>query len=505
MLLMLTWIACDLPDEAEWTYAASIGSPASDPAPPVDYLIVTADEMLDVAVAFAEYRGHRGRVPEVRLTGQIGGEQGFEVFAAQVRGRLEVLRSELPVGAPLYLFLIGDVPSIPALPCENSFGDCATDNGYGDLDGDGIAEVAVARLPTDDAELGMAYLDRLQAYEAGIEPSITHRRVVIYAGNSGFEPNIQALLETTMMEALNVVDPRWDIVGVYNEVQSDFYYTPFEDKVVDLLNGGSRVAFYFGHGSAAAAEGLAAEQIDQLTGGTPLAFFFACNNGRYIEAEPSIAERALFADGGPLLTFAASGISHSYANAVLGYESERALLDSRPATIGEALVEMRAAELLHEGELRDRIVAYGILGGVDEETQATVLRENLDLYNAFGDPALELDNEEAISMDVETDGQLVSILGSAPRGATEAWVTIEASRDVLLEDLEPLNTADPDEAVVHENWQRAVDKVVVGAWVPVVDGEFTADLALPPLPLGDYWVKAYADGAATEAFGAAPL
>ena len=84
-----------------------------------------------------------------------------------------------------------------------------------------------------------------------------------------------------------------------------------------------------------------------------------------------------------------------------------------------------------------------------------------------------------------------------------AWVTLEVPRDVQMTELQEIDPANPDWQVVQDNWETAVNTVVVGAQVPVIEGQFTVTLSFEPWLHSnhDFYVKAYAENADMDRFG----
>jgi len=485
---------------------------------PFDYLIVATDALYVTGASHAGYRTETGFDTKViPLNELVGTSYDAEELLAAIHDELEH-----GVGDPTYLMLLGDAPLpgepadglIPALPCENDYGDCYTDNAYGDLDGDGIPEVSVGRVPAQSPEEAEAYFARVRHHEAFYLPGLWNRRLSIYSGVGGFGPEIDGMLEYMVLEGAKEVDHGFDMVGAYAASTSDYYYTPFEDKVIEMLNQGNLMTIYIGHGSTGWTEGLPIERIDEIDpeGRAPLSFFFACYNGNYLGAEPSIAESVLFLETGALTSFGSTDVSHPYGNGVLPYEIQRAVFNDRPERLGSALVTAKRQAIENDDELRELMETFAVVGGEEESRLQPLAYQHLDLYNLLGDPAVQIQFPRSeIEFDPGLTGSMgegqVAVAGRAP-GLTDgvAWVTLECERDMILDELEEVDPNNPDPAVVQANWAKAVDKVVVGEGVALVDGAFEASFTLPDdLPPGEYFLKVYAQDDLTDSFGYVPV
>ena len=490
-------------------------SAAPPPDPIGGYLVLAADGLAEAGEGYAALRADQQLATAVvSVTDLVAPGYTTEELVEAVHGQLEALADPLPEDAALYLLLLGDAPLlgedpaglIPASPCENLLGDCYTDNTYGDLDGDGVPEAAVGRVPARTPDEAAAYLDKVAQFEADRQPGLWNRRLVVFAGDSGFGPDFDAIAESVILDSLALVNHSFDVWGVWNNPASDYYYVPFTDKVVDLFDQGAVAAFYIGHGSSAYNDALSQTQLDAmvLDDRPPFAFFFACSNGSYAGDAGSISEAVLWQPGGPIAAFAASDLTHPYANAIYPYEMQRALFDALPSTFGQAIRLAKIASIENQDETRDVMEAFAALSGVTDEEMATIERETLDLYNLLGDPALPtLYAPGAVEFDAVVgavaDGH-VDVSGWTPNVQTgSAFVTLEVDANQHLGLLDP-DRDDP--AVINSNWAIANDRLAAQLDVPVVNGRFEASLDFDPDLPGDAWfIKVYADDGEQDAFG----
>jgi len=516
MVLALLLFACV--DGGRLDEASDV-DPGESPAVPADtdYLVVAAPGFEEVAAEFVSYRRDTGyRAAAVSVTELVGDEVTYEGLVAEVHALLQRSRETLGELTPLFLLLLGDVPvGLPAEACANLLGDCFTDNGYADLDGDNIPEVAVGRVPAGHPDQARQLLSRLRDHESSYEPGVWNRRLVLYTGEGGFGDVIDLALEAAVMEGLALLDPSFDVIGAYNNPDSAYYYTPFEDKVVELVNAGSLAVIYIGHGGSTTQTGLSTAQLDAIRcqHRQPFALFFACLNGDYIGEQDSIAEALLKLDAGPIATFASSDLSHPYANGVLSYEVERAFFNSRPATIGEALREAKQQSMVNADSFRTRLDAATAFAGVFPPEQELIRRQHLDLYNLFGDPAAAMQYPRSRVLIAPVlrfgSGGSLRISGRAPGLNTgRALISLETERNVIHGELQETEPGQPDyEARVQANWATAIDKVIDAVEVQLANGRFDAWLELAPEldPTRTYNVKVYAWNEATDSFGAIKL
>jgi hypothetical protein len=476
------------------------------------YVVLAEDDLVQAAGAFAEHRAAQGYAARVhRVSDLVAAPAAPQALVAAARKLLAGRKR------PVHLLLLGDAPGpgektsgrIPALPCTNHLGGCWTDNDYADLDADGLPDVAVGRVPARSTREALAYLAKLTAHEGSYQPGAWNRRVSLYTGQGYYGAATDTLIEMAMMEGLKRVDHAFDIVGVYNNAKSPYYYTPFTEKVVDLFNQGNLFVVYVGHGSSSSTSGLTTSELETIhcQHRLPGAFFFACYNGAYVGPDDSVAEAMLEKPDGAIVVFASSDESHPYGNAVLLHELTRVLLGRRPATYGEGLRLVKRALVEHTDEFRELLDAFALLD-VPPAEQPVVRAEHVKLYNLLGDPAASIGfPRSTVSFDPVVGGSFkdgkLAVSGRAP-GVTQgtALVTLEVERDVLLHPVTAVDPYSPDQATVQANWSKAVDKVVTSRTVPVSQGAFTAELTwTPPLPGDAFYVKVYAESAAADSFG----
>ena len=487
------------------------------PEPKLNYIVVAEDDLIAPAMAHAAWREGLGYKTKVyRVSELVGGSIEPDALLKAVQGVVAAAKADVGEGHPLFLVLYGDAPGtfdhsgkqIPAIPCINESmagAGCATDNTYGDVDGDGVPEAAVGRIPVFTEAQAAAFLEKAKGFESQYENGLWNRRVAVYTGVGGFGAEIDGLIEGVTMDALKRVSHAFDIVGAYANPSSPYYYTPFEEKVVELFNGGSLLTVYVGHGSSGSMQGLTGDQIDQIKceHRLPFALFFACLTGNYPADEPSIAEQVLALPRGPIAVFASTDISHPYANAVFVYEAQRVLLDERPKTFGEAMMRAKWALMHHEDDFRQLMDTVATVQ-VPWDQQERLRRQHLDLYNLLGDPATPMHYPATNAAFDPVQGKMpngpLHVSGEVPDMASGlAFITLETERDVILQKLDPVDPKNPDPATVQANWEKAVNKVVVSKTVPVNSSHFEADLEVPEdLPTGTYYVKVYADGVTVD-------
>src|SRR5690606_15036337 len=150
-----------------------------------------------------------------------------------------------------------DVDAVPAFDVA----EVATDRPYGDLDGDGLPEVSIGRLPASDPATLGRMVARTISYERDLAPGAWQKQCALVAGEGRFGPAIDALIENLFQRVVaRQIPPRFDVDLTYANPRSTFCYpfAGFADRVVERLNEGALVMAYVGHGNVRSVDDLTA-------------------------------------------------------------------------------------------------------------------------------------------------------------------------------------------------------------------------------------------------------
>jgi Peptidase family C25 len=474
-----------------------------------DYLVVCADA--EAAAAVAPLLEHRRTAD--------GMDVEVRTFAPEAplepRLRRGMIKHWVAEAQPRFLLLAGDTPTIPAWIVD----DVATDRPYGDLDDDGLPDVSVGRLPSDDAAVLARIAARTVAYEGARSGGAWRKQCAFVAGEGRFGEAADAAIEGLFARVVGgSIPPGMDIDLTYASPRSSYCYPPqrFSERVTQRLDEGALLFTYVGHGSTTHLDDLRVDgvrhpildldAVARLSSGTsatsapPVFVAIACWTARY--DRDCIGEALLAADGGPVAFFGSSRVSHPVQNALLSIGLVRELFAADQPRLGPALDRARRA--LVEGTpdpSHQEVLTLSALFADPAETRAGMPR-HVDMYNLLGDPALILavpsQDVSLRTRDRAQAGDELVVRGRAPRGTQELILTLEVSRDRM---------ARPDPAPGEtelERYLRANDRVVTRVVLtPGRSGNFNARLSLPAgARPGTYFVKAFAQGAEVCAVGA---
>jgi hypothetical protein len=424
-------------------------------------------------------------------------------------------------GALKFVLLLGDVKRIA---CTYRPGESikiwerdpriANDNQLADLDGDGVPELAVGRLPADNLAEATTMIRKVVAYEKNRDFSTWRRRLNIVAGVGGFGRLADwAMEQATIAVARDVVSPAFDVHATYANRNSSFCPPPSRvaETTVERLNEGALLVAYFGHGSRRRLDRLrfGAESYDIFTEdhayelkarhGAPIVFFCACSTGHMDGAPDSLAELILKQPAGPVAIYAASRVSMPYANAMFSKELIDELLDA--ATVGEALREAKRRLMADDSwdATRRQIETYAFAYKTAAERRSE-RAEHLYLYNLFGDPAMRIPRAAAVEVESPEEiapGARLKIMGRA-EVAGKVLVELVAERTPVVP-----QRPDDEDATFARIYAQANARTKASATTTMNEGRFAVELAVPEgVNTGRYFVRVYVTGAGGAAMGA---
>jgi len=341
------------------------------------YVVVTDDELAAGAAALASYRASQGLSTMVVRLQDIYDEFDYGMGGPlALRDFLAYAWSTWPT-APRYVTLAGEGTydyrnasglggnKIPALMVATPDGLFSSDAAYGDVDDDGIVEMAVGRLPVlSPAELA-GVVAKIQGYESLAGPWVD--QALFIADNLDGATNFAA--ESDQLEG--ALAANFGVAKVYLDTLS---WAAAHDAVVAAIQGGTNYVQYVGHGGLdrfADESVLTNSDVDGLSNGgrAPVVAALTCAVNRFeLPDYPALGEELVrSAAGGATAVFAPSGLG--LHGAAREFATRLAGTIFRPETprLGDALVAAQQA--------------YAGAGG-----NTDLLR----IYNLLGDPALRM-------------------------------------------------------------------------------------------------------------------
>ena len=278
--------------------------------------------------------------------------QALKNFLAYAQGNWKI--------APRFVMLAGDASFdaknylgfgwndlVPTRLIDTQFMETASDDWLCDFNGDGLAEMAIGRLPVRSAR----------------DMSVVVGKIIRYAQSSRAEGVLLVSddsLDGTDFAAtsaeLRSVIPADQRVEEINRGGLDA--ATAKSRLLDAINRGQRVINYNGHGNVDAWRGglFTAEDVNDLSNGDNLSMFvmMTCLNGYFHDAQlDSLAESLLRAEkGGAVALWASSGMTQPGDQGVMDLEMFRRLFDpDNSLTLGEIALQAKAKGLNKDARL----------------------------------------------------------------------------------------------------------------------------------------------------------
>ena len=405
--------------------------------------------------------------------------------------------------------------------------DIVGDNRYGDLDGDGVPELAVGRLSVQTPEQLTTVVAKILAHERLAFGGPTRRQIHFVAGLGGFGALADKVLEMCAQRFIcDGVPIEYNTSMTYASWSSP-YCPPMEtfcDTAFSRMNEGSLFWVYIGHGNTTGLDWLrlpdnrfpsiltcADASRLKCPQGAPVALFLACYTGAFDQAEPCLAEELLQSSGGPVAVFSGSRVTMPYAMTVLGQELLKECFVNRRETIGEIMLHANCAMVQGQrtgptAVLLDSLAAtLGFHDDLDAER-----REHLELFNLLGDPLLRVprpDDMQLLAPATAEQGATIEVSGTCQLDGT-CTVDIVVPRDQLTFD--PPRKAAPTGSAEQRllygtTYLKANDRRLASVQAKCQSGRFTARIALPSGFAGKCHVVSYLQGQGEAALGACDL
>lgn len=396
-----------------------------------EIVLVAPEPLLVAAESLAGYRRAQGMSAVVLPLEQLHQEFAFgEPRPAAIR---DFLRAATAVWQtpPRFLVLVGDGTHdykdhrgdgdnfLPPELVFTSFGWTAADPSLGDLDDDGVPEVAVGRLPLHSAAEMPGLLDRLAAYEGRAVPAPA--AALLFAGrgdDAGNFPADSAVIGTELGGAF--------VPDFYHDL--DLSFEAARAGLRARLATGPAYWNYIGHGGRDRLGNGYLDLADVATldfgGGPPFFTAMTCSVGQFsVPGAESLGEALLRRAGGPLAVWSPSGFSFNVQAHLLNLSLARRLATlPRGHSVGDLL--------------RETVADFRAAGG-DGLTPL--------FYNLLGDPALRLPfglapEPPRLQATRLADGRVELIITGLPvtRYQLESTVTLETP------DWRPLLAVDTD-------------------------------------------------------------
>jgi len=380
------------------------------------------------------------------------------------------------------------------------------------MDGDGLAEVAVGRLPVRSPDVLIDIVERIIHLEDAPPAGPWRRRFCLVAGQARLGPAVDRLLWGAVKQVLDEsIPPAYRISLLSGDPASPYSWPApaFSRKVVGMFNRGSLLFAYLGHGSTQALDVVSWEgrpypildargiKLMDSKERNPVLSLLTCWAGEYDRPDRDcLGELLLRQQGGPAAVIACSRISHPYPAALFGQALARAFFKGQ-GRLGTMFLEAKAAMLKKGQKGPWALLAKPFLSS--QVDAGKLVTDHLYLYNLLGDPALRV---PFASTQVElqapreiTAGSTLNVTGRVPAGLEGKLVlSLDRQRGRLpWKKLPKLPLHSPKTPLLRmQRNQKANDPQVVKVSLALAGPDCKSSLVIPKqLSPGDYLIRAY--------------
>ncbi|HXI88430.1 MAG TPA: C25 family cysteine peptidase [Blastocatellia bacterium] len=267
------------------------------------------------------------------------------------RARYALLFGDASLDPKNYLGL-GDFDLVPTKLIDTTFMETASDDWLADFNNDGIADLAIGRLPVRTSAEAQLMIEKIIAYESS-RP--TDEALLVSDRNDGFN------FEEWSAQLVPLLPGNVRKIEVKRGQMGD---VAAKAALIDAINRGQRVVNYAGHGSANVWRGnlLNSTDASQLQNQEHLSLFVTmnCLNGYFQDpALESLSESLLKSPGGAVAVWASSSMTYADGQPAINQEFYRQVYNStsRGMALGDAAIRAKAATF--DGDVRRTWILFG--------------------------------------------------------------------------------------------------------------------------------------------------
>ena len=547
-LALIGLVVCGLCSSAQAFQNETIPtSPPTDQAvaTKIDTLVFCPQPFQNALTPWLSYRrqqGHRIEVLAPRST------------AAELKQQIAAVAAKHPLR---HLVLIGDAYDQNAnpkhlVPTEYVLSlaiyklggepDIATDNPYADLDGDGLPDIGVGRIPVDSAAELTRFVQRVIAYETqavnanrtrGNSNAVPWKmRINLIAGVGGFGQLVDQLIEQVAKKVITEMVPETHQTSMtYGSWNSPYCPNPerFAESAVERFNEGCLFWVYIGHGDRCRLDKihvpdgshsiLNQSNVQQINcrSGNPIAVFLACYTNAFDGDRDCLGEMMLRQPNGPIATIGGSRVTMPGGMGLLSMAMLDEYFDGSAETLGEVILKAKLEMIRGDKEFEDfrKLIESMSKTLLPDKKFADECTDHVQLMQLLGDPLLRVQRADQIDVSAPksaTAGDTIKLSGSIDhqthKGSGPLQIRISYQRDRIKHRFKRRRkfASTPTElAKFQVAYDQARDLVCVEQTASMVEGKFEAEIEIPDFTYGDCVITCYMSGADGIAAGSAKI
>jgi hypothetical protein len=362
----LLWAFADETAKLPLTITANRPSNLRDSGNAADLVIITHSDFKDSVKPLQELRQSQGMSVKVIDVQDVFDEFSFGQKSPQaIKEFLALARSSWKKSPRFALFVgdasfdpnnhlgRGDFDFVSTKLIDTKLMETASDDWFADSDGDGLAEMAIGRLPVRTAEEASRMISKIVSYDAAARP-----RDILLASDVNDGLDFQS--EREQVRSLAPGDVSVQIID-----RGQLGAEAARSQMLDSLTRGPWVVSYFGHGSVDLWRGNLFTSADARemsnSGNLPVFFAITCLNGYFQDPTlDSLAESLMKSErGGAVAVWTSSGMCDAYPQAMLDQEMFRLILapDGGSLMLGEAALKAKSS--VADDDVRRTYILFG--------------------------------------------------------------------------------------------------------------------------------------------------
>jgi hypothetical protein len=290
----------------------------SDPADTSELIVIAYKDFMPAADGFADHRRSQGTSVKVVNVQDIYDEYNYGVFSSDaIKAYLQYAYTSW-AQQPKYVLRIGDASFdsrnyqglgffnfVPTRIVNTEHMETGSDESMADFNNDGLAEIAIGRVPSRTLANANNYLNRVMTYESGLTASVLQDRGALFAYDFPDGYDFEGMSNRLRMQ-LPAGTPTTMVFRGEPNAQAN---------LVAGINTGKYVVNYSGHGTTgawAASSFFGNSTTGQLTNANKSIFaMLTCLNGYFLNLENKSLSETLIdaANGGAIISWASSGLT----------------------------------------------------------------------------------------------------------------------------------------------------------------------------------------------------
>jgi hypothetical protein len=309
----------------------------------------------------------------------------------------------------------------------------ASDMAWGDLDGDGMPDVPVSRMPVRTVEEVQRMIGKIVAWEER-PVSVDDLSLAVWAGTPGYGPEIDSLATALLMATVEGSAPSWaEMWAISCDRKSPYCGWPADQPAMfdEQTRKGGLCLCMIGHGvtwsfpamgGGSSYEGSHAAKAFAKGPPAPPLVVLACHCGNCSEGTECLTRALALAPGGPVAAIGATTTSHPLTNFYSGECFLESLGSPGEKRIGSMwLASERRARKAYNFLVEP--VLMDVEGKLEDRLNVEKLRRDQTLmYALLGDGATRLRTTMPMKVDVTHDADGWHWRADKPTDATELSV-----------------------------------------------------------------------------------